>query len=94
MRAGTQVNVNRPRKPRCGCRPCGVEGKADDGLGSERHKHRPISAGVVTLARMEDEESSNTGSPAGGVARTNWHPARDRLGRQGDGWARSTAEAG
>ena len=51
-------------------------------------------AGVLAAARMEEGEGSNTGSPVGGVARTNRNPVRGRLGRQGGGWACSTAEAG
>ena len=30
--------------------------------------HRCVPAGVVALARMEDERSGNTGSPVSGVA--------------------------
>ena len=43
---------------------------------------------------MEEEESSNTGSPVGGVARVNRKPVRVSLGRQGGGWARTTLDAG
>ena len=49
---------------------------------------------VLAAARMEEGDGSNTGSPVGGVARTNRNPVRGRLGRQGGGWACSTAEAG
>ena len=52
------------------------------------------SAGVVAAARMEEGDGSNTGSPVGGVARTNRNPARGRPGRQGGGWARITVDAG
>ena len=50
--------------------------------------------GVMALARMEDQESSNTGSPVGANAHGNRSSVRSRSGRQGDGWGRSTAEAG
>jgi len=50
--------------------------------------------GVWARARMEDQGSSNTGSPVGAVARSNRDPARGRLGRQGGGWARTTEDAG
>ena len=45
-----------------------------------------VSAGVLALARMEEEGNSNTGSPAGGVHAPNRNPARDRPGRSG--WRR------
>ena len=50
--------------------------------------------GAMALARMEDQESSNTGSPVGANAHGNRTSVRSRSGRQGDGWGRSTAEAG
>ncbi len=50
--------------------------------------------GVLALARMEDQESSNTGSPVGADAHGNRTSVRSRLDRQGDGWVRSTREAG
>ncbi len=50
--------------------------------------------GVLALARMEDQESSNTGSPVGAEAHGNRNSVRSRPGRQGGGWVRSTAEAG
>ena len=56
--------------------------------------HRRRLTGVVALARMEEEKSSNTGSPAGAVARSNRNSVRSRPGRQGGGWARSTEDAG
>ena len=37
-------------------------GKADGGSGSERHRHQFAAAGVLALARREEEGSSNTGS--------------------------------
>ena len=37
----------------------------------------------MALARMEEEGSSNTGSPAGDAARINRSPARGRPGRAG-----------
>ena len=43
-------------------------------------------AGVLALACMKEERGRNTGSPVGGVARTNRNPARDRPGRSG--WRR------
>ena len=49
--------------------------------------------GVLALARMEDQESSNTGSPVGAKAHGNRTSVRSRLGRQGGGWVRSTVEA-
>ncbi|MCY3594246.1 MAG: hypothetical protein OXH01_03295 [Bacteroidetes bacterium] len=49
--------------------------------------------GELALARMEDQESSNTGSPDGVKAHDNWTSARSRPGRQGGGWVRRTAEA-
>ena len=52
------------------------------------------SAGVVAAARMEEGDEGNTGSPVGGVVRTNRNPVRGRLGRQGGGWACITADAG
>ena len=56
-------------------------------LAGKRAMHAPTdSAGVVAVARMEEGEGRNTGSPVGGVARANWTPARDRLGRSG--WRR------
>jgi len=39
-----------------------------------------ITHRVVTLARMEDKESSNTGNPIGADAQVNLNPSRDRLG--------------
>ena len=69
-------------------------GKADAGGGSERRGHPFGTAGVVTLARREEEEGSNMGSPVGDERDVNGQPARDRLGRQGGGEARSTGEAG
>ena len=45
--------------------------------------HRSVSAGVRTLARMEGEESSNTGSPVGGVARVNRKPREGQSGPAG-----------
>ena len=62
--------------------------------GSERHRHPFGTAGVVTLARGEEEEGSNMGSPVGDERDVNGQPARDRSGRQGGGEARSTGEAG
>jgi len=53
--------------------------------------HRGIG---VALARMEDQESSNTGSPVGADAHGNRNSVRSRPGRQGGGWVRSTVEAG
>ncbi len=50
--------------------------------------------GVLALARMEDQESSNTGSPVGADAHGNRNSVRSRPGRQGGGWVRSTVEAG
>jgi len=50
--------------------------------------------GVLALACMEDQGSSNTGSPVGADAHGNRDTARSRLGWQGDGWVRSTAETG
>ena len=38
----------------------------------------------MALARMEEEGSGNTGSPAGAAARSNWNPARG-AGRAGQG---------
>ena len=64
------------------------------GSGRERQKHRDRLAGVLALARMEDQGSGNTGSPVGAVARSNRDPARGKLGRQGGGWARTTEDAG
>ena len=40
---------------------------AIDRLGSERHEHWPVSAGVVASARMEDGRCGNTGSQVGAV---------------------------
>ncbi|MYJ21636.1 MAG: hypothetical protein F4100_12975 [Rhodothermaceae bacterium] len=48
--------------------------------------------GVLALARMEDQESSNTGNPVGAKAHGNRTFVRSRLGRQGGGWVRSTVE--
>ena len=62
-----------------------VKGKAAGGSGRERQMHRSVPAGVMALARMEEEGSSNTGSPVGDAARINWNPARGRPGRQGGG---------
>ncbi len=50
--------------------------------------------GVLALARMEDQGSSNTGSPVGAVARGNRNSVRSRPGRQGGGVVRSTGDAG
>ena len=52
------------------------------------------SAGVMAVACGQEGDSSNTGSPAGGVARVNREPVRASLGRRGGGEARSTGEAG
>ena len=52
----------------------------------KQHMHRAVPAGVVVLACMEDGKRGNTGSPVGGVARANRHPARGRPGRSG--WRR------
>ena len=52
----------------------------------ERQAHRCVSAGVLTLARMEEERSSNTGSPGNGVARTELVIREDWTGLSG--WRR------
>lgn len=54
--------------------------KADHALGSERHAHRCVSAGVLTLTRTEDDRGDNTGSPCNGVARTEPAIREDRTG--------------
>ncbi|MCY4672249.1 MAG: hypothetical protein OXD43_00535, partial [Bacteroidetes bacterium] len=50
--------------------------------------------GVLALARTEDQESSNTGSPVGAEAHGNRNSVRSRPVRQGGGVVRSTADAG
>ena len=55
--------------------------------GGKRATRAPSdSAGVVAVARMQEGDGGNTGSPDGGVARANRSPARDRPGRSG--WRR------
>ena len=44
----------------------------------------------MAVACGQEGDSSNTGSPAGGVARVNREPVRASLGRRGGGEARST----
>ncbi len=58
-----------------------------------RYKHRDRLAGVLALARMEDQGSSNTGSPVDGGL-TNRKLVRARPGHQGGGVVRSTVDAG
>ena len=61
----------------------------------KRATQAPVgSAGVLAVACGQEGGGSNTGSPAGGVARVNREPARASLGRRGGGEARSTGEAG
>ena len=61
----------------------------------KRATEAPVgSAGVLAVACGQEGEGSNTGSPAGGVARVNREPVRVSLGRRGGGEARSTREAG
>ncbi len=50
--------------------------------------------GVLALARMEDQGSSNTGSPVGAEAHGNRNSVRSRPVRQGGGVVRSTVDAG
>ncbi|MCY4673431.1 MAG: hypothetical protein OXD43_06685 [Bacteroidetes bacterium] len=50
--------------------------------------------GVLVLARMEDQGSSNTGSPVGAEAHGDRNSVRSRPGRQGGGVVRSTGDAG
>ena len=54
--------------------------------------HQTVSAGVLASARMEEEGSSNTGSPVRCCARNNRNPLRSRPGRQDGGEARSNTE--
>ena len=76
-----QASKRLMRKP---TRP--VFGEGCQRPGSER-THAPVgSAEVVTAACTREGNSSNTGNPAGGAARANRNPARDRLGRSG--WRR------
>ena len=86
MRAGTRVNIEQgPRNDECGSRSIVIVEKADGIAGSERHGHRNASAGVMMLARMEDETGSNTGSPGSGV-----HPSTGNP--RGLDWAVRVAE--
>ena len=61
-------------------------GKAADRLGRERREHRPVSAGVVAPACMEDGRRSNTGSPAGAVHAATGTPRGGQAGPAG--WRR------
>ena len=94
MRAATRVNAEQASKliTRKPTRQSHGEGLPSAG---KRTTRAPAgSAGVVAAARMEEGDGSNTGSPVGGVARTNRNPVRGRPGRQGGGWACITADAG
>ena len=95
MQAGTRVNAEQaPKRIDAEADPTVMRGRPPTGWEESDATHRPVSAGVLAPACMEDGKCSNTGSPAGAVARGNRNPARDRPGRQGGGWVRSTGDAG
>ena len=86
MRARTRVNAEQASKSmmRRLTRRC-IWGRLP-ATGKRATQAPVVSAGVLALARMEEEGNSNTGSPAGGVHAPNRNPARDRPGRAG--WRR------
>ena len=94
MRAGTRVNVEQASK-RAMRGPTHLRNGEGRSRRGKRATRAPLGTRrVVTLARMEEEEGGNTGSPAGGEAATERQLVRVRLGLQGVGEAGSTVEAG
>ena len=86
MRAATRVNAEQASKPGMREPTRRYVGEGCHWPGSERQAHRLVPPGYWRAARMEEGDGSNTGSPVGGVARTNRNPVRGRLGRSG--WRR------
>ena len=95
MQARTRVNTEQASKTfDAGADPPEIRGRPTAVREEKQRKHRIVPVGVMVLACMEDGKRGNTGSPDGGVARANRHPARVRPGRRGGGWARSTEDVG
>ena len=82
MQAGTRVNAEQASK-RLTRKPTLLSsGEGRRPAGKRATKHRPVSAGVMASACMEDGKRSNTGSPAGAVhAATGTPRGAGRAGR-------------